>query len=151
GSTCVSSRSLSGSRFAASGRIGRPRSESPRPLNSTCTTIAVSSDPEVGYSDGRPFRTPAATLGVPRPGRRLGHREVLPVSMHDVAIVGGGPGGLYLSFLLARQGFDVIVLEEHETTGEPVHCTGVLAAEAYDHFELPREAVLNSLSTAQFF
>ena len=71
--------------------------------------------------------------------------------MHDVIVVGGGPGGLHVSTLLARAGFDVVVAEEHSVTGEPVHCTGVLAAEAFDEFDLPREAILNSLNTARFF
>jgi geranylgeranyl reductase family protein len=71
--------------------------------------------------------------------------------MHDVVVVGGGPGGLYTATLLARQGFDVLVLEEHAATGEPVHCTGVLAVEAFGEFGLSRDSILNPLSTARFF
>jgi digeranylgeranylglycerophospholipid reductase len=71
--------------------------------------------------------------------------------MHDVVVVGGGPGGLYTATLLGRAGFDVALLEEHAVTGQPVHCTGVLAAEAFDQFDLPRESILNPLSTARFF
>jgi geranylgeranyl reductase family protein len=71
--------------------------------------------------------------------------------MHDIAIVGGGPGGLYAAYLLAGRGFDVVLFEEHGEAGTPVHCTGVLAADAFDEFEVPRTAILNELRTAQFF
>jgi digeranylgeranylglycerophospholipid reductase len=69
----------------------------------------------------------------------------------DVIIVGGGPGGLTAATCLAREGFDVVVLEEHSEVGVPVHCTGVLAHEAVAELDLPRESILNPLSTARFF
>ena len=69
----------------------------------------------------------------------------------DVIIVGGGPGGLTAATCLAREGFDVVVLEEHGEIGVPVHCTGVLAHEALTELDLPRESILNVLSTARFF
>ena len=68
----------------------------------------------------------------------------------DVLIVGGGPAGLYAAARLARAGFHVVVCEEHRTVGDPVHCTGILAAESFDEFDLPREATLNALTTANF-
>lgn len=71
--------------------------------------------------------------------------------MHDVVVIGGGPGGLYTAMLLARDGFDVVVAEEHSVTGEPVHCTGVLASEAFSEFDIPGNSILNALQTARFF
>jgi len=70
---------------------------------------------------------------------------------YDIAIVGGGPGGLHVAYLMARSGFKVAVFEEHASAGDPVHCTGVLAVEAFDEFDLPRSSFLNSLTTVQFF
>jgi len=71
--------------------------------------------------------------------------------MRDVAIVGGGPGGLHAAALLARAGLDVVVYEEHASSGTPVHCTGVLASDAFDEFGLDRSSILNPLRTARFF
>jgi len=71
--------------------------------------------------------------------------------MRDVAIVGGGPGGLHAAALLARAGLDVVVYEEHASSGAPVHCTGVLAADAFEEFGLDRSPILNPLTTARFF
>ncbi len=70
--------------------------------------------------------------------------------MRDVVIIGGGPAGLYAASRLAQRGWDVVVFEEHSATGEPVHCTGVLAVEAFDEFDVTRQAILNPLTTARF-
>ena len=74
-----------------------------------------------------------------------------PGLKRDVIIVGGGPGGLMAAACLAREGLDVAVLEEHTQVGAPVHCTGVLAQEAVGELDLPRESILNLLSTARFY
>jgi len=79
-----------------------------------------------------------------------GHPDNSSVT-YDIAIVGGGPGGLHAAYQLARSGFNVTVFEEHASAGDPVHCTGVFAVEAFDEFDLPRSALLNSLTTVQFF
>ena len=65
--------------------------------------------------------------------------------MRDVIIIGGGPGGLQTARLLASGGFDVALYEEHASSGDPVHCTGVLAVEAFDELGLPRDVILNPL------
>ncbi len=70
--------------------------------------------------------------------------------MLDVAIVGGGPGGLAAARGLAAGGWSVTVFEEHQQIGTPVHCTGVLAEDAIAALNLPGEAVLNPLATVRF-
>jgi digeranylgeranylglycerophospholipid reductase len=71
--------------------------------------------------------------------------------MRDAIVVGGGPGGLVAAEGLAKAGYDVLLCEDHDTIGSPVHCTGVLAQEAIDTLPLPHAAVLNPLSTVRFF
>jgi digeranylgeranylglycerophospholipid reductase len=71
--------------------------------------------------------------------------------MHDVIIIGGGPAGLHAGARLASEGFDTTLLEEHPAIGQPVHCTGVLAAEAFAEFNLSRRSLLNQLTTARFW
>jgi digeranylgeranylglycerophospholipid reductase len=70
--------------------------------------------------------------------------------MPDVAIVGGGPTGLYAGLRLAQEGFAVSVLEEHESVGEPVHCTGILSEDVFEEFGVSRDCVLNRLTAARF-
>lgn len=71
-------------------------------------------------------------------------------AMHDVVIIGGGPAGLFAGARLAAAGFGTVLLEEHSSVGEPVHCTGVLSADAFDEFNLSRRSLLNQLKTARF-
>lgn len=70
--------------------------------------------------------------------------------MRDVVIIGAGPAGLTTAATLGAQGHDVVVLEEHPEVGRPVHCTGVLGAEAFDELDLPRSAILTITGAASF-
>ncbi len=63
--------------------------------------------------------------------------------MHDVIVVGAGLAGLYSALLLAKEGLDVLVLEEHEEVGVPTHCTGVVSAEVWGLYKIPEPVVLH--------
>ncbi|MBU0757603.1 MAG: NAD(P)/FAD-dependent oxidoreductase [Nanoarchaeota archaeon] len=44
-----------------------------------------------------------------------------------ISIIGAGPVGNYLAYLLAKNKRKVIVFEEHKKVGEPVQCTGIVS------------------------
>ncbi len=71
--------------------------------------------------------------------------------MRDVVVVGAGPAGAVTARELAERGQDVLVLEEHDVVGAPVHCTGLLGAEAMAEFDLPSRLVLATAGTARFW
>jgi len=78
---------------------------------------------------------------------RLIHSDL---ALRDVAIVGGGPAGLYAARMLAARGLATCVLEEHERIGEPVHCTGIIGTEVLDLPGVPRDTVLGRPAAARF-
>ncbi len=51
---------------------------------------------------------------------------------------------------LAKPGSRLLFAKSTPWIGEPVHCTGVLSADAFDEFDLPRTAILNPLATVSF-
>ena len=62
-----------------------------------------------------------------------------------ITIVGAGPAGSYLAYLLAKQGKDVTILEEHNTVGSPVQCTGIVTHSIEKFFKLKREVIAKRL------
>ncbi len=62
-----------------------------------------------------------------------------------ITIVGAGPAGSYLGYLLAKQGKDVVILEEHNTIGSPVQCTGIVTHSIEKFFKLKNEVIAKRL------
>ena len=68
--------------------------------------------------------------------------------MYDVLVVGAGPVGNYLAYLLSEN-HDVLVVERKGSFGGKA-CTGIIGAESYRRLKLPAKAVLNQLNGARF-
>ena len=62
-----------------------------------------------------------------------------------ITIVGAGPAGSYLAYLLAKQGQQVKVIEEHSVIGSPVQCTGIVTHSIEKFFKLKKEVIAKRL------
>jgi geranylgeranyl reductase family protein len=65
-----------------------------------------------------------------------------------INIIGGGPAGLYTAFLLAKQGKQVNVFEEHSAIGTPVQCTGITTSHL-KRFVETKKFLVNKISIAR--
>lgn len=62
-----------------------------------------------------------------------------------ITIVGAGPAGSYLAYLLAKQGKEVTILEEHSQVGAPVQCTGIVTHSIEKFFRLKNDVIAKRL------
>lgn len=65
-------------------------------------------------------------------------------------VVGAGPAGVHAAYRLAQAGYHVLVVEEHQAVGRPVHCSGLVGREAFERYDLPRDTVLRGFDRARF-
>ena len=69
----------------------------------------------------------------------------------DAIIVGAGPAGTTAAEAIAREGYDVLVLEEHPQVGIPQHCAGKISVNALKELNLPMTGVLQHIRGARFY
>lgn len=70
----------------------------------------------------------------------------------DVAVVGGGPAGCFVGGILAKHGFDVVIVEEHAEVGNPVCCAGIVSVSGLRELGIkPGEWVLGKLRRAVIY
>jgi digeranylgeranylglycerophospholipid reductase len=63
-----------------------------------------------------------------------------------ITVIGAGPAGSYLAYLLAKRGNDVTIVEEHEKIGSPVQCTGIVTGSIEKFVKLPNNIIANRCS-----
>jgi len=63
-----------------------------------------------------------------------------------ITIIGAGPAGSYLAYLLAKKGKDVTLIEEHDKIGIPVQCTGIVTGSIEKFVKLPKKVIANRCS-----
>lgn len=62
----------------------------------------------------------------------------------DVAIVGGGPVGGYIAYLLAQKGYSTSIIEEHHTIGLPLKCAGLISPRVFDGIPILKEKLIEN-------
>lgn len=66
-------------------------------------------------------------------------------------MIGGGPVGGYTADLIAKAGYSVAVLEEHENIGEPVQCAGLVTPRVFDMIGHARPSIVNEVKGAYVY
>ncbi|MBT4870090.1 MAG: NAD(P)/FAD-dependent oxidoreductase [Candidatus Diapherotrites archaeon] len=72
--------------------------------------------------------------------------------MNPVGIIGAGPAGLTTAIKLREEGFESIVLEEHNTIGIPEHCSGLVSVSGLKDLKVnPENSLQNEIYGAKIF
>lgn len=68
-----------------------------------------------------------------------------------ISIIGAGPSGSYLAYLLARAGKKVEVYEEHDKIGVPIQCTGIVTEGIFDLIDIKEGFLDRIIRKARIF
>ncbi len=71
--------------------------------------------------------------------------------MYDVAVIGGGPVGSRVACQLAGAEHKVVVLEQKESPGEKICCTGIVSQECTRAFDIEDNLILRQVKSATLF
>ncbi len=71
--------------------------------------------------------------------------------MYDVIVIGGGPAGSRTAYMLARQGWNAVVLEKRSGVGEKLSCTGIVGQECVRIFDIDDSVILRKVKSARLF
>jgi len=67
-----------------------------------------------------------------------------------ISIIGAGPAGNYLASLIANKK-EVVIFEEHNTIGKPLHCTGLVTQEISNIIPIKPNLILNKLKKIRIY
>ena len=68
-----------------------------------------------------------------------------------ISVIGAGPAGCYSAYLLAKEGKEVNIYEEHNEIGKPLHCTGIVTSSLGKIIELKKGFVANRINKVRVY
>ena len=68
-----------------------------------------------------------------------------------ITIIGAGPAGCYAAYLLAKNGHEVHIYEEHSSIGSPIQCTGLVTSSISKVYEPDNSSIVNRISKVSIF
>jgi geranylgeranyl reductase family protein len=71
--------------------------------------------------------------------------------MLDVLVVGAGPVGCKVGELLAKENFEVLIVEEHAKVGRPVQCAGLVSHRIFELSGVSEDFIVNTVEKARFY
>jgi len=73
-------------------------------------------------------------------------------SLGLINVIGAGPVGLHCGTLLAEEGFEVTIFEEHQAIGRPVQCAGLISRSGIEELGVELgNSVINEVKGAKIF